>query len=338
MKKWAVIGVIAVVLLGAAGVGGSLLLFRGFGPGGESAAPGAAPVFPGEPVEVRHGEINSRVVLSATVRAEPGVPVRSRAGGTVTRVWLGDGQSVEEGAPVVSIAVPDESAAVGDGDASRTVESVVRAPATGTLSGLGDLAVGDPVEPGPVAQIVKDEFHAVAAITPNEVYRFYEDPSEILLKIDKGPFPEPCEFVSLGAPSDGDAAGGSAEGADLSSGGDASIELVCRVPPSLRVFPGVRGKLSIVTGRAKNALIVPVTAVRGSVERGEVIVVNADGSQEVRAVELGLSDGTSVEVVKGLSIGDSVMDPVPLAEEFDVPSESDPFAEDGAFDGHGVEE
>ncbi|TDQ54702.1 hypothetical protein EV190_10115 [Actinorugispora endophytica] len=333
MKKWIIVGAVLAVLLCTAGAGGYLLLSSGSEAGEDFTAPGTGLVAESEPVEVRHGEISSRVVLSATVTAAPGKAVESKRSGTVARVWLSDGQSVEEGAPVVTLTVADEvPAAAGAGDdgeaaAPATTEVVVRAPATGTVAGLGDLAVGDPVEAGPIAEVVKDEFRAVARIEPNEVYRFYEDPHEIMLKIDRGPAPEPCEFMSLGtgetsgadgsdsAAEDAPGAGGAADGAD-----GASIELVCRIPDSLKVFPGVQGQLSIVTGRARNALIVPVTAVRGSVDEGEVLVVGEDGSEEVREVGLGISDGENVEVVRGLSIGDRVMDPVPLSEEFDVPS------------------
>lgn len=340
MKKWIIIIAVAAVLC-TAGVGGYLLLSKGSGPGGDFTDPGLDLVAQSESIEVQHGEIHSQVVLSATVRAEPGVAVKSKKSGTVTRIWLSDGQPVEEGAPVVSIAVPNEAVGTGDDTAApATIESIVRAPATGTLSGLGDLAVGDPVDAGPIAKIAKDEFHAVAAIAPNEVYKFYDEPSEILLKIDKGPAPEPCEFISLGTgsssgQSSSDDAFDVGEHLSGSDGDGSSLELTCRIPAGLKVFPGVRGKLSVVTGESKNTLIVPVTAVRGSVEKGEVIVIGSDGSEEVRKVELGVSDGSNVEIVKGLSIGDKIMNPVPLSEEFDVPSEA--LTEDEMFDDYGFE-
>jgi hypothetical protein len=44
-----------------------------------------------------------------------------------------------------------------------------------------------------------------------------------------------------------------------------------------------------------------------------------------------VSDGSSVEVVSGLSVGDQVLDPIPLDPRFDVPSAVDPYAEDEEY-------
>lgn len=324
MKKWIIAGAVLAVLFGIAG-GGYLLLVRTLGAAADDEAfLDESALRQGEAVEVEHGEISSVLVLDATVRAEPGEDVKARNGGSVTRVWVQDGERVDSGAPVVNLAVPDGSAAPADDEdgagASTTAEVTLRAPDDGEVAGL-DLEVGEDVEPGAVvATVAPDQYRAVAAVPPNDLYRFYDDPTEISLKIDQGPPAESCEFLSLGE----DAAGGGEPdeegGGDAGGGGDGSgVEFACRVSSSLDVFPGVQGQLSIVTGEAKNALIVPVTAVRGNFETGEVVLVNSDGSEEAREVELGVSDGTSIEVTDGLSVGDEVMDPVPLEEEFDVP-------------------
>ncbi|MEY9213683.1 peptidase M23 [Thermobifida halotolerans] len=329
MKKWIILGLAVAVLLGGLGFGGYVLFSSGVSASAPES-PDAGPVAAGQPVEVRRADIESRVVLDATIVAEPGVAVKARTGGTVARVWLADGQSVEQGAPVVTLTVPGAGGEE-TGQAPAT-ETVVRAPATGTLSGLGDLAVGDPVEPGEIARITEDEFRAVASVDPNDVYRFYDEPDEILLQIDQGPAPEACEFLSLGAGSAAPQDSGGASDGEAGGGPEGALELACRVPDGLRVFPGVRGRLSIVTGQAKNALVVPMTAVRGAVDEGEVLLVLDDGSTQVREVELGISDGENIEVVSGLSPGDRVVDPVPLAEEFDVPADpSEEYGESGAW-------
>lgn len=328
MKKWITLGLTVAVLLGGLGFGG-YVLFSSVVPPPEPDPPGTEPLTEGQPVEVRRADIESRIVLDATIVAEPGVAVKVRTAGTVARVWLADGQRVERGAPVVTLTVPaadGEAAGAEDSGVAPTTETVVRAPASGTLSGLGDLAVGDPVDPGEIAQVTEDEFRAVASIAPNDVYRFYEEPEEILLQIDRGPAPEPCEFLSLEA---GDTVAEDSGDGGPGGGPAGALELACRVPDGLRVFPGVRGQLSIMTGQAKNALVIPLTAVRGSVDEGEVLLVSEDGSTQVREVALGISDGEDVEVLSGLSLGDRVVDPIPLVEEFDVPTfpESEEYGE-----------
>ncbi|NKY97465.1 HlyD family efflux transporter periplasmic adaptor subunit [Nocardiopsis alborubida] len=339
MKKWIIIGA-ALVLVGGLTGAGYLLVSRPGGPGaGEGAGMQEAALdVGGAPVEVVMGEVSSVLVLDAVVRAEPGETVEARNGGTVSHLWVGEGAEVGQGAPVVNVRVPAGGAPVNgeDGqvpDAPATEEVTLYAPAAGTVSGLEDVLVGDVLEPGAVvATVAPEEFRAVASIPPNDLYRFYEDPEDILLQIDQGPPAAACGFLSLGtagggapAPEEG---GGDAEG----DGGGGGAELACRVPADLEVFEGVLGQLSVSTGAAANALIVPVTAVRGTAGSGEVVVVGDDGTEETREVELGVSDGSSVEVTEGLSIGERVLDPIPLDPRFDVPGaygSEDGFAEEG---------
>lgn len=328
MKKWIIIGAALVLALGLVGAG-SLLVSRIGGPDAEDLlAQEPALDVSGVPVEVEMGEISSLLVLAATVRAEPGEQVKARNGGTVAHLWVGEGAEVDKGAPIVNVKTPDTSAAATeDGDeAPATTEVTLYAPADGRVSGLEDVLVGDVLEPGAVvATVSPDGFRAVAPISPNDLYRFYEDPQDIMLQIDKGPPAAPCEFLSLDT---------SGVGADTDSGGDGEggggggAELVCRVPDDLEVFEGVQGKMSISTGTAENVLVVPVTAVRGNAESGEVVVVAADGTEETREVGLGVSDGSFIEVTAGLSVGDMVLDPVPLDPRFDVPGAHTPEDEE----------
>ncbi|MFE3458839.1 HlyD family efflux transporter periplasmic adaptor subunit [Nocardiopsis aegyptia] len=339
MKKWIITGVALVALAGIVAAGFLLLPRLLGGAGGENMDAGQGALdMGGAPVEVQMGSVDSLMVLDATVRAEPGEDVEARNGGTVTRVWVTDGSLVDNGAPIVNVAVPDTTAGDGDGgedgEGGGTREVSLHAPVEGRVSGLEDLRVGDVLEPGAVvANVAPDEFRAVASVPANDLYRFYEDPHDILLEITEGPPAAECEFLSLGAAEGGAGDGGDAadEGGEFpgeefpgevgggTGGSGGSAELSCRVPSDLRVFEGVTGKMSIATGGAENVMVIPVTAVRGTSESGEVIVIASDGTEEVREVELGVSDGSSVEVVSGLSVGDQVLDPIPLDPRFDVP-------------------
>ncbi|MEU3230358.1 peptidase M23 [Nocardiopsis alba] len=321
MKKWIIVGAVTVLLLGLVGSGYLLLSRSGADPSDEDFI-GTASDVSGEPVEVELGTVSSVLVLDAIVRAESGEKVRARQGGTVTHLWLNDGASVDKGAPVVNVSLPAEGGAVegedGEEDAPATREMTLYAPASGTLSGLDDVLVGDVLEPGAtVATVSSGKFQAVAQVPANDLYRFYDDPGEIMLKIDKGPPAAECEFIGLGAGNDS-----SSEGDDETGGGEGGgSELSCRVPSDLTVFDGVQGKLSVSTGEAENVIVIPVTAVRGNSESGEVIVIGDDGSEEVREISLGLSDGNFLEVTEGLSVGEKVMDPIPLDPRFDIPEE-----------------
>lgn len=318
MKKWIIVGAVAALLLGLVG-SGYLLLSRMGSESTDEDVIGAAADVSGEQVEVELGTVGSQLVLDATVQAEPGESVEARQGGTVTRLWLNDGANVEEGAPVVDVSLPTEPAAEAEeGESSSgTREVTLYAPVSGTVSGLEDVRVDDVLEPGAkVATVSTGEFRAVAQVPANDLYRFYEDPGEIMLQVDKGPPAAECEFIGLGAAEQG---GSGEEGAEGGEGGGGGSQLSCRVPSGLTVFDGVQGKLSVSTGEVENVVVVPVTAVRGNAESGEVVVVDDSGSEEIREVSLGISDGQVIEVTEGLSVGERVLDPIPLDSRFDVP-------------------
>ena len=71
---------------------------------------------------------------------------------------------------------------------------------------------------------------------------------------------------------------------------------------------GMTANLQIVVGQRENALLVPLLAVQQG-DTGEVVLVqDAPGEAVVQApVELGLNDGTYVEVLRGLNEGDQVV-------------------------------
>jgi HlyD family secretion protein len=71
---------------------------------------------------------------------------------------------------------------------------------------------------------------------------------------------------------------------------------------------GMTANLSIVVGRRENALLVPALAVQQS-EEGNVVMVQdtPQGTPVAMPVQVGLSDGTYVEIVSGLVEGDRVV-------------------------------
>ncbi|WP_231556371.1 hypothetical protein [Cryobacterium sp. MLB-32] len=59
--------------------------------------------------------------------------------------------------------------------------------------------------------------------------------------------------------------------------------------------------------------MVPTTAVKGSAANGVIWLVLPDGTTEERPVTLGMTDGTSVQILDGLAEGDLVNEFVPGA-------------------------
>nr|MBC7245488.1 efflux RND transporter periplasmic adaptor subunit [Chloroflexota bacterium] len=86
-----------------------------------------------------------------------------------------------------------------------------------------------------------------------------------------------------------------------------------KVPVSLEgvegvsLRPGMTANVKIIVGRRENALLIPVLALRQGEDGYVVMVRDADGTAMATRVEVGLSDGTYVEVLRGLNEGDRVV-------------------------------
>ena len=76
--------------------------------------------------------------------------------------------------------------------------------------------------------------------------------------------------------------------------------------PSDEVLPQMAANASIITDTKDNALLIPASAVK-TVQGETVVTVLRSGRVEQRPVVLGLSSGTQVEVVSGLSEGEEVV-------------------------------
>ena len=87
----------------------------------------------------------------------------------------------------------------------------------------------------------------------------------------------------------------------------------CAVPAEVTVFAGLSASLVLSGGVAENVLVVPITAVEGAAQSGNVYFVLPDGSTEVRPVTLGLNDGINVQVTEGLEEGDMILQFIPGA-------------------------
>lgn len=83
---------------------------------------------------------------------------------------------------------------------------------------------------------------------------------------------------------------------------EVQIEIVD--PDSARLLPRMSGDADIVTETVEDALVIPETALH---YRGEDLYVEIDGPEpEERRIEIGIVDGSRVEVLSGLAEGEAV--------------------------------
>lgn len=264
----------------------------------DPAVPGAEIVEPQVPVTL--GTVQNDVTLQGTVSADPAVPAKAPAMGAVHKVFLAQGQSVTAGTVLMTIwtEVPRENGTV------WYKESKVTAPTTGILSSL-PVIVDQQVSVGEaVAQVAPASFHVSGSLQPEQQYRLLDQPTEAMVAISGGPAPFACTGLTITTPLPGSGGEGGTSG---------GTTVTCAVPPEVRVFAGLAAELTIAGGIAENVLVVPVTAVEGTAETGNVYFVLPDGTTELRPVVLGLGDGISVEVKEGLSEGDLILQFIPGA-------------------------
>ncbi|SEL10478.1 hypothetical protein SAMN04515665_10897 [Blastococcus sp. DSM 46786] len=322
---WAVIAVALVVLA-----------FRGGSDGGTPTGPGAptldltAPVIP-----VARGTVANTVTVTGTVVADDAVPVRATAAGTVRRVLVPRGGTLAAGQGVLEIRVEEEQEPVAGTDAEgnptmtprppkvRTV--TVPAPSGGTVTAM-DALVDQVVSVGDeLGEISPGTLSVTASLTQAEQFRLLAPPSTAEVTVQGGPAPFTCTGLALGAgsPASPGEDGGGGFPAPMPSGGTTAR---CAVPAGVTVFAGMTATVAVAAGTAEDVLVVPITAVQGSVQQGNVWVVRDDGAQEERSVVLGLSDGDQIEVREGLAEGEQVLQFVPVPDDsVEDPMSGGPF-------------
>jgi hypothetical protein len=89
------------------------------------------------------------------------------------------------------------------------------------------------------------------------------------------------------------------------------MRVVCIPPGDIRLISGADATIEIVTASVTDALVLPVAAVAGRQDTGQVTVVLPDGTTEIRDVVLGLTDGEYIEIKEGLTGDETIAVPGP---------------------------
>lgn len=281
-------------------------------------------------VSAERRRITSVLVLDATVVSHPYIRISSPRTGTLTTLKLGR----------IGIVGPD----------TKNVAPVQLPPSTSVMSLL--VPPGTRVTTGsPIADAQYAGFAVEAKVDPSVMYRLYSGIRSARAEIVKGP--GPFNATILGSPfppgaitpppventsspgneasasaetspgSQAAAAVGSRESTETSSFPvvapvsptydlAAGVVIIAGTPSDLRLFEGMPALLAVTTAE-KMAVALPVEAVAGISDHGQVYVVEK-GVESVRDVKLGITDGTYVEIANGLKAGDSVRVPPPTIE------------------------
>ena len=236
--------------------------------------PGSIVSSPTAPVE--RGAITDELEIAGTVARDDAVTVRSTVDGTVTDVRVAQGQSVTAG-QVLFVVKQFEPV--------RSIE--ITAPEAGELTAFS-IVKGQGTSIGAeVASLAPTRFHVLGTVEPVLLYRLINAPSEAQLTIAGGPAPFTCTGMAVRVSEDG------------------TTSVACAIPGDQRVFPGLQATLAVRVGAADDVLTVPTTAVMGGSGTGTVWV-ETDGELLERTIELGITDGTLIEVRSGLEEGELI--------------------------------
>jgi hypothetical protein len=277
-------------------------------------------------IPVTMGTIQNDISISGTVNADAAIPVKATFGGEVRELLVGAGASVYADTEIMVV----RAELVNSNGTPYTKVQRVLAGATGILSAFTPL-VGQTIAVGDVVgQVAPQSFNVTATISPEQLYRLTERPTEAQVAVQGGPAPFTCAGLTIITPLPGSGSGGSDGGSG--GGGASSTTVRCSVPTEVRVFPGLVADLTIAGGIAENVLTVPMTAVQGAADTGIVYVILDDGTQEERPVTLGLNDGVNVEIAGGLTEGELILQFVPGA----AAGEGGPLDPGVPIDGGGV--
>lgn len=234
-------------------------------------------------VVVRRGTLESIVVVPGRVVANPTFPLSVDAAGTLTRT-RGLGNGVEAGQALGEI-----------GEKSITAEHQVHIQKW--LVEEGQYVVAH----SPVVLVQYSGFGISATVPPDQLHRIYASPASARANVESGPGGVNCSLVP----------GRILEEADGESSAGNNLPVLCLLPPDADVVDGLPAQVGLAAGRVEDALLLPMSAVLGSAQRGQVALLDAQGDPSTVEVELGISDGVNIQIVSGLEEGDRVASRAP---------------------------
>ncbi|PRB40075.1 hypothetical protein CQ020_18055 [Arthrobacter sp. MYb23] len=314
----------------------------------ESAAAGPAPLAQVDiPVVPATGAtVTNTVEIKGTVQSDPAETVRSTSAGKVVQVFVEQGATVSKGDALFQVkaeraVTAQQPSQDGPQTAPKPVYDYfdVLAPSAGTLQQLTTLMDQQVTVGEAVGKIDPGTYTVAGSVTAAQQYRLLGKPGPAEIVLVGGPAPFQCADVTLknNASDDGGAASGglaatgggvgrgigaamvgpgNGSGSQPEEGGTPTGTLSCPIPSGQQVFAGLGATMTVSAGVAPDVVTVPLTSVKGSVKDGIVWIAGPGGTgaaPEQRTVQLGLNDGSVVEVTSGLAEGEQVLEFVPGA-------------------------
>lgn len=143
---------------------------------------------------------------------------------------------------------------------------------------------------GRVVELDGGGFALEAAVSPEALaYQLLDPPVGIRALIQGGPTGFECAWLGL-----------------VQSQETGGMATRCQIPAEIEVVAGLPGTMVLQLAEPTEVQALPISAVVGSNQTGQVIVAAADGTTSVRQVELGTGDTFYIEITAGLEPDETV--------------------------------
>lgn len=282
---------------------------------------------------VSKGTIKNALSLEGTIQADTASTVKATLDGEVTEIYVNDGDQVEAGQSILLLQKQEQGEDTQTTDPATGqpvitpgkpywVSEEVTAPAAGKLK-LDAIMKQQFTVGAAVGTVQPSSFSAVAALTPDQMYRVDQVPEAATITVKNGPAPFDCHGLHIETPqgqTTGDSAAAGAAAPAATGSSSTKIEAKCAIPGDQKVFPGLQVTMDLVAGEATDVLTLPISAVEGRFQTGYVYKPNADPTKDPEKIKvtLGISDGKRVEVKEGLKDGQEVLEFIPGQEETEM--------------------
>lgn len=157
---------------------------------------------------------------------------------------------------------------------------------------------------GRVIQSGSDWLLEAPATSDELAYRLLDPPVGVKALIKGGPAGFNCAWAGLGQAGPAAPAANTAREIGPTTTG---VTMRCKIPGDVRVVAGMAGTMVLQMAKPVTVQALPVTAVVGSADQGQVIVVHDDQSTEIRSVKLGISDIYNIQIMSGLKPDEAVL-------------------------------
>lgn len=256
-------------------------------------------------VKVTRGEIEESVEATGSVVPFSRVEVKSPVSGRVEKLLVDEGDRVQPGQIIAWMSSSDRAAildaarAQGPEALKRWEDAYKPTPIVASLPGviiLRNVVQGQTIDPSVVMFAMSDQLITLAQVDESDIGRIRMGmPARITLDAYPDRHVEGKVFDIL------------YEGKNVSNVIQYGVKIkLDRVPDWFR--SQMTANVSFIVHRKKDALLLPASAVRDGADGKRVLVPSGEeGKTEAREVKTGLVTDQSVEVLDGLSEGDTVV-------------------------------